>query len=166
MDVELNFKEIYTANTQKYLVNQNWSTYDLKNNLVSKIMEDFNITQNEDFEIVESGQYVQGIPPELAPSLNISNNIILRDLFNNLKNTSFYIRKIVLNAVNIITPITTIITNLIDIRPNYQECMVCWSSDNITHQSFGCTHYICNECNNQCIYTNNNRCPCCRRTRR
>jgi hypothetical protein len=67
---------------------------------------DFNLTDNEDIEIVITGQYdnVNGRDPELAPAIQPSNMLLSQFYQNTHMNTSFYIRKIS-NNININIPI-------------------------------------------------------------
>ena len=92
MSISIYFKEAWTTNTRFYMIDPNWTTLELNTFLKNKILTDFNI---DEYEIVEAGQSIEGIPSECAPSLNISNNILLTNLFNNLSNTAFYIRRII-----------------------------------------------------------------------
>jgi hypothetical protein len=149
MLVPVYFKEIFTTNTQNYLVDPNWSTSDFKNILKSNIINDFNIF---DFEIVEAGQTVNNMASEYAPAINISDNIKLKNLFGNLKSTSFYIRRI--NEIE-----NNIINNNND--NEIVECILC-CDNNITNNYFGCIHNLCNNCYIECLHINHNRCPYCR----
>jgi hypothetical protein len=77
---------------------------------------DFDLTDNEDIEIVIVGQYdnINGRDAELAPAIQSSNTLLSEFYRNTLMNTSFYIRKIP-NNLNINIPINNDNVNNIDI---------------------------------------------------
>ena len=146
MPIPVYFKEAWTCNTRYYLIEPNWTTLQLSIFLKNKILVDFEI---DHYEIVEAGQNIEGLPSESAPALNISNNILLNNLFDNLSNTAFYIRRISDSSRN---------TNLIE---ENSECVICFT-ENETYNYFGCRHNLCNHCFGQCITISHNRCPICR----
>jgi uncharacterized SAM-binding protein YcdF (DUF218 family) len=65
-------------------------------NTKNRIRENFNISENYDIEIIESGQYnnVNGRDAELAPALTPSDTIFIDKFRNTYTNITFYIRKI------------------------------------------------------------------------
>jgi hypothetical protein len=76
---------------------------------------DFDLTDNEDIEIVIVGQYdnINGRDAELAPAIQPSNTLLSEFYRNTLMNTSFYIRKIP-NNININIPVNNGNENNID----------------------------------------------------
>jgi hypothetical protein len=77
---------------------------------------DFDLTDNEDIEIIVAGQYenVNGRDAELAPALQPSNTLLSQFYRNNHMNTSFYIRKIP-NNININIPVNNENENRFDL---------------------------------------------------
>lgn len=90
------FKLAYTCQTKEYFVRPNQSIRQFIDDIKMRARGDFHLTDDEDIEIVEAGQYynINGRDPELAPALQPS-NVLLGEIYeNNYKNTAFYIRKI------------------------------------------------------------------------
>jgi len=90
------FKLAYTCQTINYDINLDMPIREFINYVKEKIRIDFNIDNNYDIEIVESGQFnnVNGRNAELAPALEATTYTILQTYGDNYKQTAFYIRKI------------------------------------------------------------------------
>lgn len=107
---ELYFKLAYSCQTKKYFVRSNVTLSQFIDDIKMRARSDFHLSDDEDVEIVEAGQYhnINGRDPELAPALQPS-NVLLSEMYENTnKNIAFYIRKI----PNYLT---------IDVPTNYNE---------------------------------------------
>ena len=110
------FKLAYTCQTKIYFVRPNITISQFIDDIKMRARGDFDLTDNEDIEIVIVGQYdnINGRDAELAPALQPSNTLLSEFYRNTLMNTSFYIRKIP-NNLNINIPINNDNVNNIDI---------------------------------------------------
>ena len=102
------FKLAYTCQTKIYFVRPNITISQFIDDIKMRARGDFDLTDNEDIEIVIVGQYdnINGRDAELAPALQPSNTLLSEFYRNTLMNTSFYIRKIP-NNINITIPVNT-----------------------------------------------------------
>ena len=96
--VELYFKRVYTCKTHTYTINRDYTIVQLYEFITIKAYsDDFSIDSNSyKIEIVEAGQFnnVNGRDAELAPALNETSNITLREKYgDNIKHKAFYIRR-------------------------------------------------------------------------
>ena len=109
------FKLAYTCQTKIYFVRPNITISQFIDDIKMRARGDFDLTDNEDIEIVIVGQYdnINGRDAELAPALQPSNTLLSEFYRNTLMNTSFYIRKIS-NNLNINIPINNDNVNNID----------------------------------------------------
>lgn len=110
------FKLAYTCQTKIYFVRPNITISQFIDDIKMRARGDFDLTDNEDIEIVIVGQYdnINGRDAELAPAIQPSNTLLSEFYRNTLMNTSFYIRKIP-NNLNINIPINNDNVNNIDI---------------------------------------------------
>ena len=110
------FKLSYTCQTKIYFVRPNITISQFIDDIKMRARGDFDLTDNEDIEIVIVGQYdnINGRDAELAPAIQPSNTLLSEFYRNTLMNTSFYIRKIP-NNLNINIPINNDNVNNIDI---------------------------------------------------
>jgi len=93
---EFYFKLAYTCQTKYYTANPNLKLCEFINDIKNRVRIDFNINNDEDIEIVETGNFdnINGRDAEMAPALQ-SSEYRLKDLYeHNYKTTAFYIRKI------------------------------------------------------------------------
>lgn len=93
---EFTFKLAYTCQTKQYFIIPNVTLSQFIDDIKMRARWDFHLTDDEDIEVVEAGQYdnINGRDPELAPALQPS-NILLSEIYENTyKNVVFYIRKI------------------------------------------------------------------------
>ena len=95
--IELYFKQVYTCKTKVYPINIHYTMAQLYEFITAKAFsDDFGINSNSyKIEIVETGQFdnVNGRDAELAPALNETSNITLREKYgDNIKHKAFYIR--------------------------------------------------------------------------
>ena len=91
------FKMVDTSQTIYYDIELNTTIVCFILNIKHKVRENFNIDNNYAIDIVEAGQFdnINGRDAELAPALEPSNNITIRQKYeHNYKNTAFYIRRI------------------------------------------------------------------------
>jgi hypothetical protein len=110
------FKLAYTCQSKIYFVRPNITISQFIDDIKLRARGDFDLTDNEDIEIVITGQYdnVNGRDPELAPAIQPSNILLSQFYQNTHMNTSFYIRKIS-NNININIPINNDNENGFDI---------------------------------------------------
>ena len=85
MATQVIFKEVWTNHTRIFNVNPYWTVTQFLDSMRPLIKNEFNINN---FEIVEAGQYIPGIPSEEAPSL-VASDIIIRNNANLSKNIKF-----------------------------------------------------------------------------
>lgn len=109
------FKLAYTCQTKIYFVRPNITISQFIDDIKMRARGDFDLTDNEDIEIVIVGQYdnINGRDAELAPAIQPSNTLLSEFYRNTLMNTSFYIRKIP-NNININIPVNNGNENNID----------------------------------------------------
>ncbi len=110
------FKLVYTCQTKTYFVRPTMSITQFIDDIKMRARGDFCLTDNEDIEIVESGQYnnINGFSPELAPALQPS-NVLLSEIYKNTyKTVTFYIRKIP-NYLSLNIPMYSDIENNMDV---------------------------------------------------
>ena len=91
------FKEVYTGKQKYYGFEPDISIEKFIEEAVLSAQLEFNLCHDEDFEIIEAGQFdnINGRDAELAPALEPSRNITIRQKYeHNYKNTAFYIRRI------------------------------------------------------------------------
>lgn len=110
------FKLAYTCQSKIYFVRPNITISQFIDDIKLRARGDFNLSDNEDIEIVITGQYdnVNGRDPELAPAIQPSNILLSQFYQNTHMNTSFYIRKIS-NDININIPINSDNENRFDL---------------------------------------------------
>jgi hypothetical protein len=110
------FKLAYTCQSKIYFVRPNITISQFIDDIKLRARGDFNLSDNEDIEIVITGQYdnVNGRDPELAPAIQPSNILLSQFYQNTHMNTSFYIRKIS-NDININIPINNDNENRFDL---------------------------------------------------
>jgi hypothetical protein len=178
--ISIPFKEINTGNIHNYLVNPLWTTHDFKNIIKTKINTDFHISMNQ-FEIVEAGQNIEGVPAELAPAIPISDTIRINELFTyDIKYTAFYIRKInyYLTIKNNKYNEETLDNKHDDKKTIHneqdekEECTICYTleSDSAIYKIFGCscTSRYCLSCSDIWVSSRLRdrhpiNCPSCRK---
>lgn len=84
-----NFKFIYTDTIKQYSVQKNITVKNFIEDIKNRISNDFNISNNENIEIIEAGQENDELAHALEPS-----NVRLKQIYENkYKITSFYIKK-------------------------------------------------------------------------
>lgn len=94
---EFYFKEVYTVNFKYYRFDPEISINTFIEEVKLKARIDFHLRNDEDIVIIETGQFnnIVGRDAELAPALEPSNNITLREKYENRQNnTAFYIRRV------------------------------------------------------------------------
>ena len=98
---KLYFKLAYTCETKTYAFNPSITVRKFINVTKRNVRSDFAVRQNEDVEIVETGQYdnVNGKDAEKAPALE-PNDLTLEEMFGNRQTApSFYIRIVPIASV-------------------------------------------------------------------
>ena len=111
------FKLVYTCQTVNYDIDLNMSMTEFINYVKDKIRVDFNIDNNCDIEIVESGQpnNVNGRDAEVASALEYSNTTIIEKYGDNYKYIAFYVRPVLTSIMNLnqinVENSTTVVVN-------------------------------------------------------
>ena len=111
------FKLAYTCQTINYDINLDMSIENFINYVKDKIRVDFNIDNNCDIEIVETGQpnNVNGRDAEVASALEYSDTTIIEKYGDNYKYIAFYVRPVLTSIMNLnqINPenLTTLVVN-------------------------------------------------------
>jgi hypothetical protein len=163
----VSFKEIYTSNIRVFNVNPSWTIIQFVETIRPHIERDFNC---HDFDIVETGQDLPGIPAEAGRPLELS-NIRLKNKWGNDLRIAFYIRRHNydytelrnLNSINNIrqdipnTEINPIIINSYSVT----DCPICLENV-LTLTRHRCSHGICNNCYYRCQQIGHTICPICR----
>jgi hypothetical protein len=91
------FKLAYGTQTAMYPVGLDDTMEVFINNIKTRVYEDFDANQQEeDIEIVEAGNFnnINGPDAEMAPALELYNDITFREYFVYRDNPCFYIRKV------------------------------------------------------------------------
>lgn len=93
---EFYFKLAYTCQTKIYEVNPDILIKNFIEDIRYRARYDFNISDDEDIEIIEAGNpdNINGHDSELAPAIEASDYTIREIYGNTYRNTAFYIRKI------------------------------------------------------------------------
>ena len=87
--ISVRFKKVFTTNVKYYMINPDWTTQQFREFIKPYVLIDFEI---ENFDIVEAG-----LPhSEYASPIRISNNIKIREMFENFDSLTFYIRDILI----------------------------------------------------------------------
>jgi hypothetical protein len=83
--ISVRFKKVFTTNVKYYMINPDWTTEQFYEFIKPYVMIDFEMAP---FDIVEAGLPMS----ERAAPIRISNNIKVREMFENLDGLTFYIR--------------------------------------------------------------------------
>jgi len=152
--ISVAFKEVFTNDVRWYPLKPSWSVRQMVETLRPHLARDFNTNE---FDIVETGQDLPGIPAEAGQPLELS-NITLKNKWGKDLRISFYIRRrnysyFELQNLNLprqidtesndieMTTINPIITNSITVT----ECPICL--ENVpTFTRYRCAHGVCNDC--------------------
>lgn len=165
----VNFKEVFNVRILQFHINPFITVSQLIDNLRPELAVQFNINEN-DIEIVESGQYILGCLAEEAPELVPSNRKLCHIWGENLENLAFYVRRKnhiypqIENArrqreanQNINTSNPAPQNGFID------DCPICLESSLLTRR-YNCSHGICSQCYQNCLSASISVCSLCRST--
>jgi len=168
---QVEFKEVWTNHIKQFYVNPYWTVTQFLESISPLIKTEFN---TDLYDIVETGQIIQGIPSEDAPAV-LNSNIQIRNKWGYDLSVSFYVRRknydySKLRQLTINKNIDKLKDNNASINPmiiNFpivEECPICL--DNIQFinnmNNFKCNHNICNNCYVNYQMRNYNKCPICR----
>ena len=84
--ISVRFKKVFTSNVKYYMINPDWTTQQFYEFIKPYVLIDFELAA---FDIVEAGLPMS----ERAAPIRISNNIKIREMFENLESLTFYIRE-------------------------------------------------------------------------
>lgn len=154
----VNFKEIFTVRTLQFNINPFITVRQLINNLRPELATQFGINENE-IEIIESGQYYLGCLPEEAPALVPSDTKLCYIWGENLQNLAFYVRR-----TNYLYP--QIETSRGNRQNNSQniitgDCPICLEGSSLTTR-YRCSHGVCGPCYARCQIASISVCSLCR----
>ena len=148
LSVPIVFKEVYTTNVRSLHVNPNWTISQFIETITSELSNAFELDPSI-IEIVEAGQYDDGVPPEYAPALVVSeDNSRLKDKWGIKMAVAFYVRRKGSVPANLNIPVV-------------DECPICYERVSL-HSRYECTHRVCNPCHRRCLASNYTICPLCR----
>jgi hypothetical protein len=164
--IPINFKEVYTIRTSQFHINPFITVRQLINNLRPELAIQFGINENE-IEIVESGQYHLGCLPEEAPALLPSDEKLYEIWGENLQYVSFYVRR-----KNHVYPqieaarrrTLTRASDTSNLTPQNTftgDCPICLENLLLTIR-YGCSHGVCSGCYSRCQLASINVCSLCR----
>jgi len=160
----ITIKEVWTTHSRQYNVNPYWTIRQFMETLSPHLTREFNCLE---FDLIESGQDLPGIPAEAGLPLQIS-DIQLINKWGQQLNVALYLRRrniiypqlqnLNINiAIHSIPEMNPIITNSVSIN----QCPVCYENVPLLNR-YSCRHCICTNCYYQCLNTNNIRCSICR----
>ena len=161
----VNFKEVFSIRTLQFHINPFITVSQLINNLRPELATQFGINENE-IEIVESGQYDSDYLPEEAPSLIPSDRKLCHIWGENLEHLAFYVRRRnhlypqfeasrrqrQINRLSITNNSPTVFTG---------DCPICLESSLLTRR-YSCIHGVCATCYQHCQTANITLCSLCR----
>jgi hypothetical protein len=167
MSALINFKEIYTVRSLQMLVYLQISVTEFINETSGLLSSHFGINEDE-LEIVLSGQYSEELPSEAMPALTPS-DITLSELWGDrLHNIAFYIRRknqIYPHAFRVTAPIGDQVVNPLHTQMHtnicVDDCPICLEHGELVRR-YDCTHGICTTCYVGCINSNITNCSLCR----
>jgi hypothetical protein len=165
---QVNFKEIFSETSLKFNINPYFTVTQMIETLRPHLSTQFGINQ-DDIEIIVSGQYEPGRPAEAAPALRPSNIKLCNIWGPDLQNLSFYIRRKnysypQLEALR--TNIEDRYLNLLSSSDNSGDgfngqCPICLNITNL-ERCFECDHGVCLRCFNICLDYSIRHCSLCR----
>ena len=160
----INFKEVFTVRTLQFQINPYFTVTQMFESLRPALAVQFDIN-SDDIEIVESGQYIDGVLAEAAPSLEPSSRRLCDIWGEDLRNLSFYVRR-----KNFIYPqiernrrereARQIQNIAIESNSYLGDCPICLESTSITNR-YSCSHGVCSTCYNRCQLASIASIRCC-----
>jgi len=162
--IPINFKEVFTTNVRTIHINPHWTVTQFIESVRPIIEQEYHL-ENDDFDIVPTGQDSPGIPAEAGFPLQMS-DISLRNMWGKELHVAFYIRRRNhiypqlqnLNAnIHVDPEINPIITNSAIVN----DCPVCLETVPLLNR-YSCRHVICTDCYYRCLNREYNTCPLCR----
>lgn len=157
--IAINFKEVFTVRTLQFQINPFFTVTQMIESLRPSLSAQFNIN-SDDIEIVESGQYINGIQPEAAAALVPSSRRLCDIWGPELRYLSFYVRR-----KNFIYPQMSRHIRGREESHNpasyHGECPICLDSTSLIRR-YSCIHGICSTCYGRCRSASINICSLCR----
>jgi hypothetical protein len=160
--IPINFKEVFTTRILQFHVNPFHTVTQFIESIRPALSAHFNINQN-DVEIIEGGQYINGNLAEAAPGL-LPENRRLRDIWGpELRYLSFYVRRKNHLYPQLENNRREIEANQINTEniPFTEECPICLDSTTLIRR-YTCTHGLCSTCYGRCQTASINTCSLCR----
>lgn len=156
---QISFKEVFTTRVVNVYVNPFHTTTQFIETTRPLLSREFGINQNE-IEIVPSGQYINGNLPESASEL-VPESRRLCDIWGpELRYLSFYVRRKNLVYPEIERHIREREVNNSQISYD-GECPICLETTSITRR-YSCIHGLCSSCYGRCQAAYINICSLCR----
>jgi hypothetical protein len=158
---QISFKEVFTTSILNLYVNPFHTVTQFIETARPLLSSQFGINQNE-IEIIESGQYVNGIRPESAPSL-VPESRRLCDIWGpELKYLSFYVRRKNFQYPELENNRTVRESNQVHVGElQLGECPICLDSTSLIRR-YHCIHGVCSTCYRRCQTASINTCSLCR----
>jgi hypothetical protein len=156
---QISFKEVFTTRVVNVYVNPFHTTTQFIETTRPLLSREFGINQNE-IEIVPSGQYINGNPPEAAVALVPSSRRLCDIWGPQLRYLSFYVRRKNFVYPQIETPIRG--REESHNPSSYDgECPICLETGSITRR-YSCIHGLCSSCYGRCRSASIDICSLCR----
>lgn len=162
----VHFKEIYSERTLRFNINPYFTITQMMETLRPYLSSQFGINQ-DDIEIIVSGQYEPGRPAEAAPALMPSNIKLCNIWGNDLQNLAFYIRRKnylypQLEAYREERNVNNEVPVLGNLGSGFNgQCPICLDHTNLIRR-YNCIHGVCSTCINRCEALSIRQCPLCR----
>jgi len=147
----VDFKEVFTIRTLKFSINPDFTITQMIESLTPLLAVQFNINEN-DIEIVETGQYIPGCLSEAAPSLEPSNRKLCDIWGEDLRIVSFYVRRksFMYPQIERNRREREARQNIVIESNSYLgDCPICLESTSITNR-YSCSHGVCSTCYDLC----------------
>jgi hypothetical protein len=167
MSTLVNFKEVYSSRILQMVVYLQITVTEFINDSKGLLATHFGINE-DDLEIVLSGQYSEELPSEAMPAL-MPSDITLSELWGDrLHNIAFYIRRknqVYPHANRVTAPIGDQLDNPLHTQMHtnicVDDCPICLEHGELVRR-YACSHGICTTCYVGCINSNITNCSLCR----
>lgn len=155
----VSFKEVFTTKKIDIYINPYFTVTQFIETIRPVLSRNFGINENE-LDIVESGQFRLGLLAEEAPALEPSSSLLRSRWGEQLKNVSFYVRRknFQYPQVESVRIDATSTSNVVIYN---DDCPICLETTRISRR-YMCSHGICSACYQHCISRSISICSLCR----
>jgi len=155
----ISFKEVFTTRTVNIHINPYVTLTQFIENVRPHLSSVFGINQNE-IDIVEGGQYINGLMPEAAPALVPSGSQLSSRWGEDLNGLAFYVRRKNYQYPQFQVPRISSRTNT-NLATYIDDCPICLEHTRLSRR-YICSHGVCSECYHRRQSTNITICSICR----